>query len=66
MSCQHQPKEFILWYFEFQILSNFYFVANKGMDPVQFIKPSSADTFMFFLITFSILFIVFIFFFKLI
>ena len=54
-------KGVILWYFEFQILSNFYFVAHKGMDPVQFIKPSSADTFMFFLIAFRILFIVFIF-----
>ena len=51
----------LLWHFGSQILNNFYFVAHKGMDPVQFIKPSSADTFMFFLIAFRILFIVFIF-----
>lgn len=37
-----------------------YFVAHKGIDPVQFIKPSSADTFMFLLMAFRIFFITFI------
>ena len=37
-----------------------YFVAHKGIDPVQFIRPSSADTFMFLLMAFRIFFMVFI------
>ena len=51
----------LLWHFGSEMSNVCYFVAHKGIDPVQFIKPSSADTFMFLLMAFRIFFIVFIF-----